>query len=78
MTHKQPTSLKALQLNWERQQATLAMHEKLWRERWDSISSPFLRVLDMNSPEFKAEREKVMTPWHEARAALASRKSKTI
>lgn len=66
------TSLNALQVEYSRQQEHLAKAEALWRERWDSISDPFHKVLDMNSPAFRAEREAVLAPWRSARAALAN------
>lgn len=78
MPSRRNQSLKALQLELERQQTNLNKHEILWRERWDAISSPFLKVQDLNSRTFRAQREAVLGPWRSARAALASARNKTI
>jgi hypothetical protein len=78
MSRKTHPSLKTLQTEFTRQQEILAKAEVSWRERWDFISSPFLKVQDMNSPAFRAEREAVLGPWREARAALDKARQRAI
>lgn len=72
MPTKRRADTSALQAEYAKQQDNLSKHEALWRERWDSISDPFHKVEDMNSPAFRAQREAVLAPWRAARAALSN------
>lgn len=74
MTKKTKSIIEA---EWARQQAIMAEAEVAWRERWESISCPFKKVIDLNSPSFKAQRERILAPWREARAAMVAIRSKS-
>ena len=67
-------SQKELQEEFERLTKIMQVKSKEWQKRWDSILCPFMKVKDMNSPEFVAEREAVLGPWREAKALAKARR----
>jgi hypothetical protein len=64
------TTRKELQEEFDRQKQIVEEKSKEWKARWDGISCPFMKVKDMNSPNFVKDREAVLTPWRKAKSRL--------